>query len=202
MTQRMITAAGIVLIAGITLLSPYLFALVWISMSIWIICIEWPRLAPWYTSLLYPAPVLVYVVWLYIYQQQAYIVWYGIASAMIFDTSAYYIGQYHGRHAITHISPGKTWQGTIGGYITMSLAIIGVSLYHHTPDTYIHAIVASTSLSIASFFGDIGISWLKRQHDRKNCGNLLPGHGGALDRVDSILLTIPIAHLLATWNYI
>ncbi len=106
------------------------------------------------------------------------------------DTAAYFAGRTFGRHKLApHISPHKTWEGAIAGVITA----IGVSLLFILPTplqlslAWWQASIIGLLVSVLGQFGDLAKSILKRNVGVKESGNLLPGHGGALDRTDSVV---------------
>jgi phosphatidate cytidylyltransferase len=122
------------------------------------------------------------------------------------DTMAYIVGSLIGRTPLSKISPKKTWEGTIGG-ILLCIVVIGILFskiptdivnpgYHYKFSNQFWFILAA----IAAIFGTIGDlleSSLKRLSNVKDSGKFMPGHGGFLDRFDSMLLAIP-----AVWLYV
>ncbi len=97
-------------------------------------------------------------------------------------------GKLLGRHKITpSISPNKTWEGFIGGVISTSL--LGYGLQSLTPFEHLTAWIVPATLAISGFIGDVMLSAIKRDVGIKDTGHLIPGHGGILDRIDSLLLT-------------
>ena len=118
-----------------------------------------------------------------------------VFSIWINDTMAYVVGSLIGKTPLSQISPKKTWEGTIGGII-LSMVIIGLVAWSTSFDV-IDAIVISGIASIVGTFGDLLESKLKRMANVKDSGNFMPGHGGFLDRFDSLLLAIP-----AVWLYV
>jgi phosphatidate cytidylyltransferase len=112
------------------------------------------------------------------------------------DTAAYYIGMLAGRHKLAPaISPGKTWEGFVAG----SAAAIAVAFFalYDTRDTFLttpEAIVLGAVMAIAAPVGDLFESMLKRDMNVKDTGRLLRGHGGVLDRIDSLLFTSVAAY--------
>lgn len=115
--------------------------------------------------------------------------------AMIADTSAYIIGNLFGRHHIAPtISPKKTWEGFIGSCICTAIGAIVLfsfigndQLYNATLNDLFIFMLLGCGCAIAGFLGDLCISQLKRNAGVKDTGTLLPGHGGLLDRLDSVL---------------
>jgi len=121
-----------------------------------------------------------------------------IASIWINDTMAYIIGSFIGKTPLSKVSPKKTWEGTISG-IVLTVVVVGlVSFYgfHFGRLTY-HLIIIATLSAIAGTFGDLLESKLKRMAGVKDSGTFMPGHGGFLDRFDSMLLAVS-----ATWLYV
>lgn len=108
------------------------------------------------------------------------------------DTMAYLVGSFIGRTPFSPISPKKTWEGTIGGAL---LTVIGAALVGHFTHTFRMAdwIALSLCATIAGTLGDLLESKLKRIANVKDSGTLMPGHGGALDRFDSLLIAAPFA---------
>jgi phosphatidate cytidylyltransferase len=108
------------------------------------------------------------------------------------DTMAYLVGSFIGKTPFSPISPKKTWEGTAGGAI---LTIIGAAVWgYFTP--YYHMIdwmVLALCAAVAGTAGDLLESRLKRLADVKDSGTMMPGHGGALDRFDSLLVATPFA---------
>ncbi len=124
--------------------------------------------------------------------------------AFLSDTGAYFVGCAIGKHKMAPIiSPKKSWEGFFGGLIT---AVLGMILYAWILDTafrgqvnYIYAGIYGLVGALGGVFGDLCFSVIKRQTGIKDYGNLIPGHGGVLDRFDSVLVVAPLVELLLTW---
>lgn len=125
-----------------------------------------------------------------------------MATVWLADTGAYVFGRTFGKHKLAPaISPGKTWEGAIGG----ALAVI---IYGFAMSPYLPPIIADKTvvlffllllLAAVSIVGDLFESLLKRQAGLKDSSNILPGHGGVLDRIDSLISTLPMVALV--WLY-
>lgn len=117
-----------------------------------------------------------------------------IASIWINDTMAYLVGSWIGKHPLSKVSPKKTWEGTIGGII---LSIALMSLIGYGMHSYVVPVFAIIALiaSVAGTLGDLLESKLKRMAGVKDSGQIMPGHGGFLDRFDSLLLATPFTWL-------
>jgi phosphatidate cytidylyltransferase len=106
------------------------------------------------------------------------------------DTTAYFVGRAIGKHALApHISPKKTWEGSIGGMIGSLLVAYAFSYWIHIP--LVHLLIMAVLGNIAGQMGDLAESAWKRSAGAKDSGGLLPGHGGVLDRIDALILCIP-----------
>jgi phosphatidate cytidylyltransferase len=114
------------------------------------------------------------------------------------DVAQYVWGKSFGRHQISPlISPNKTWEGAIGGFATTTVAFIVLAPIF-TPLTLWPSVLIGSVLAVLGFFGDITMSAIKRDLGVKDTSHLLPGHGGALDRLDSLMFTAPwYFHMLA-----
>ena len=97
------------------------------------------------------------------------------------------------------MSPGKTWEGTAGGILGGVGAALGLTLILELPAALWQAGVFGLLLSLAAIAGDLAESWLKRAAGAKDSGVLVPGHGGVLDRMDSLLATITVTYLWVGW---
>lgn len=120
-----------------------------------------------------------------------------ILSIWINDTMAYIVGSLIGKTPLSNISPKKTWEGTIGGIIlgVGVIVLLTAMLYRDDTARIIHYGAIATIAAIAGTFGDLLESKLKRTAQVKDSGRLMPGHGGFLDRFDSLLLAIPFVWL-------
>jgi len=108
------------------------------------------------------------------------------------DVSQYFWGKLLGRHKVTPlVSPNKTYEGLLGGVITTLLLAFPLAQVL-TPLTRIEGVIAGLIIGIGGFTGDITMSAIKRDLGIRESGKLLPGHGGVLDRVDSLICTAPL----------
>ncbi|HEX4956981.1 MAG TPA: phosphatidate cytidylyltransferase [Lacibacter sp.] len=118
-----------------------------------------------------------------------------IGSIWINDTMAYIVGSLIGKTPLSAVSPKKTWEGTIGG-IVLSVAVMwGLGLLSQSGSAWLWAVIALIA-AVTGTMGDLLESKLKRLAGVKDSGNILPGHGGFLDRFDSLLLATPFVWLL------
>ncbi|MBK8611337.1 MAG: phosphatidate cytidylyltransferase [Chitinophagaceae bacterium] len=118
-----------------------------------------------------------------------------IAVIWINDTMAYLVGSFIGKTPLTKISPKKTWEGTLGGAIlAIGVGIIFAKVIHLQ---VFHVSLITAAIAIFGTLGDLLESKLKRMADVKDSGSFMPGHGGFLDRFDSLLVAVP-----AVWVYL
>ena len=115
-----------------------------------------------------------------------------IFSLWINDTMAYLVGSFIGKTPLSKISPKKTWEGTIGG-ILLTIMIMGLLAHWTKRLSVADAMIISALAAISGTFGDLFESKLKRMAGVKDSGTLMPGHGGFLDRFDSLLFAVVIA---------
>lgn len=114
-----------------------------------------------------------------------------LALIWIYDSGAYLFGVSIGKHRLfERISPKKSWEGAIGGILVTLAASLFMAGYIHVDRP--HWLVITLLVVIISTFGDLSESLLKRQFGIKDSGRIIPGHGGLLDRFDSLLFSLPV----------
>ncbi len=122
---------------------------------------------------------------------------FAIFATFTTDTTALLVGKTIGRHALApRISPNKTWEGSISGIIASVLFSIVFCYMSQNPGYLWQITVLGATVGVVSQLGDLTESKIKRTFNVKNTGGLLPGHGGLLDRLDSLLWSIPITYYL------
>lgn len=114
-----------------------------------------------------------------------------------FDSAAFFCGRYLGRHKLApRISPAKTWEGTLGGLVLSIAASLLITVGPLGVPWYL-AVLLGVLIGAAATLGDLAESLLKRQTHVKDSGQIMPGHGGMLDRVDSLMFVSIIVYLFA-----
>ena len=122
---------------------------------------------------------------------------FAIIATFTTDTAALVGGKTMGRHALAaKISPNKTWEGSISGIIGSILFSIVFCYISKTPEYLWQIAALGATVGVVSQLGDLTESKIKRTFNVKNTGSLLPGHGGLLDRLDSLLWSVPITYYL------
>ncbi|MDQ3316981.1 MAG: phosphatidate cytidylyltransferase, partial [Actinomycetota bacterium] len=119
-----------------------------------------------------------------------------VVGPWISDSGAYFAGRFFGRHPLfPKLSPKKTLEGSIGGLV-LTVIVISPFAVSFLDYTLVKALVIGVGVSLASQGGDLFESVLKRILDVKDLGRFLPGHGGLLDRIDSLLFTVPAVYYI------
>lgn len=134
-----------------------------------------------------------------------WLAWMVYVSSWGSDTCAYAVGRLFGRHKLApNLSPKKSIEGSVGGIIGSALigVIFGLIMSNFTGKSenliIIFAVIGGLG-SVISQIGDLAASGIKRNYDIKDYGHLIPGHGGILDRYDSIIITAPIVYFLSLY---
>ena len=157
------------------------------------------------------AAALLAACWLALYDlrgQGAVVLVSAMAIVWVADVAAYFVGRAIGRHKLApSISPGKSWEGAIAGMAAVALAGLATVPFEAMSSALPARLVGSTGwvgaaavlalLAALSIVGDLFESLLKRQAGVKDSGNVLPGHGGVLDRIDALIPTMPAVALIA-----
>jgi phosphatidate cytidylyltransferase len=142
--------------------------------------------------------------WLRLWPQEpdgVKVLFFFLACIWIGDSGAYYIGKNFGRHKMSpKISPNKTFEGLVGSFVTTYLAAAGTAYILDLGLHPAHVAALATILAVAAPLGDLVESLFKRDSGIKDSSNLLPGHGGFLDRTDSLFYPAPLVlgYLLLT----
>jgi len=210
--SRLSYVAGFGLIAGLTWLSFegwYGFGL-WAGAAVWLLALasvlSYPRSStlignPWIAGLL--GIIIVWAAWIALIVIRAepggnganWLLWL-LLLVWGADIGAYFAGRRFGRLKLASaVSPGKTWEGACGGLL-LALIVCGGSLV--ALDYSAWWLLTIAALGAVSVVGDLFESVLKRVRGVKDSGNLLPGHGGILDRIDSVLAVLPLFALILT----
>lgn len=187
-------SANIVLISGLILL-----------MSVYVFCFpkyDANQIMASYVGFVYVAVMLSFAFRIRAMQDGVILIWLVYICTWVNDTCAYLVGVMIGKHKMTpKLSPKKSYEGAIGGIA--GTAIVG-ALYGYIFRGMLVAFVnpvfvCSIACGLGAFisiFGDLAASAIKRNHDIKDYGNLIPGHGGILDRFDSMIFVAPVVYVV------
>lgn len=174
---------------------PIIFSLVLVGILLVIILYEWRRFFdlrhPLFWIILPLYPIMPFMLLIYLNQHPLYhnILLELFLLVASFDTGSYIVGNLFGRHHIApSISPGKTVEGAIGGYIFATIGLASLEWFDLGKTLPFSFLLGFSFLICAlSLLGDLFESWLKRRARIKHASNILPGHGGFLDRFDGIM---------------
>jgi len=176
-----------------------LIGLVW-----WFIALIWtffyptriPTAVRWLGGILVLLPL--YAALILLYTTDPMILLFAMMIVWVADSGAYFVGKAIGRVKLApRISPGKTWEGVIGGLIAVVLLTLARSYW---VDTNLSVLVPfCLAVATLSIVGDLTVSMFKRTAGVKDSGKLFPGHGGVLDRIDSIAAAAPLFAFGLSW---
>ena len=149
----------------------------------------------------------------YFGKTQVFLIVVSLAAAWLADSGAYFTGTFFkksGRevhHPWPEISPNKTLEGLLGGVVTNGIILVVTSLVFDLVNdgikvNYIVMLLAGMVSAVIGLVGDLTASMIKRQTDIKDYGNIMPGHGGVMDRFDSALLVVPFMYYLASQGWL
>ena len=197
-----------VLITLVVTLISLLFSVTWVawwaaSLVIWLMALSWvtkfPTHTNWYGKKLALMGVVILTASItamfYLWQLSPWWLLYVFLMVWCADSGAYFVGRKLGRRKMApNVSPNKSMEGLAGGLVTGLLVVFAISVFKlELSGTALLAFVALSAITIlASVLGDLFESMLKRRAGVKDSGTILPGHGGILDRIDSLLSATPI----------
>lgn len=169
---------------------------------------EWPQMNAWWLTPLFPiAPFILLIITIMFGYRDLLLL--SLVSAATFDTGGYIFGKTLGTYnPFPYLSPNKTLEGTIGGFVLLFTVFFTLARYDALPLMPHHPFILTLFLGTAAFAGDLVVSALKRSVNIKDTGGIIPGHGGFLDRFDSIAMTISVIWTLVfiqkmvAWNEI
>jgi len=170
----------------------------WIGALIWTFFFPTPIPAAvrWLSGALVLVPL--YLALVILYNTAPELLLFALLIVWVADTGAYFAGRFLGRVKLApDISPGKTWEGVIGGLVAVVLLILLRSMWAETDLTVL--IPFCLAVACLSVVGDLTVSMFKRTAGVKDSGSLFPGHGGVLDRIDSVAAAAPLFALGISW---
>lgn len=207
MPKRKFPARFILLVLFITLMSvfvPRSWVLWWIlSLGIWIMALKWVLVYPaqekWYGRRLFFMGVVILVAAITamysLWQMSPWWLMYVFLLVWCADSGAYFVGRKFGKRKLApNVSPNKSIEGLIGGLVTSAVVAVVVGYVYLSLNLVALTVflLLSGATVVSSVLGDLFESMLKRRAGIKDSGTILPGHGGVLDRIDSLLSATPI----------
>ena len=123
-----------------------------------------------------------------------------LLATFAIDSAAFFVGSAVGRHRLApKISPAKTWEGAVGGFVGGVVAVIILARILNLPLDWLQAIALGALLGVFAQVGDLVESLLKRSTHVKDTSTIIPGHGGLLDRTDSLIFSVVVVYYYAVW---
>jgi phosphatidate cytidylyltransferase len=198
-----VIAALLLLVWGYNELTGGLIVVLQISLVWWVIALGWVVFAPRRVSSAAAALAGIFALvpaWLALAKMRgdsqvgAEWVLFTLVLVQVADIGAFFVGRRFGRHRLApNVSPGKTWEGVIGGFVASGLVAVFGSVHFGVPLLqFLPLCLATVAFSIV---GDLTESLLKRYAGLKDSGRLFPGHGGVMDRIDSVTAAAPVLSL-------
>ena len=195
---------GVILVSIPLFFAAYTRQILLICLVWWFIALIWtffyptriPAAIRWLCGILVLVPL--YVALILLYTADPTILLFALLIVWVADSGAYFAGKTMGRVKLApRISPGKTWEGVIGGLIAVVILTLARSLWVDTDlSVFVPFCLAVATLSIV---GDLTVSMFKRTAGLKDSGTLFPGHGGVLDRIDSVAAAVPLFAFGLSW---
>lgn len=184
---------------GAFFLSINLFTLILALVAIFCL-VEWAnlilkeRLIFWLIMPIYPLSSFIFMIALN--NTNRYLLLLLFISVAVFDTASYIAGSLLGKHKIwPQISPGKSWEGFLGGFTLLFLLLAFLQFWSKNYIDFLSICFVTIIISILAIAGDMFESWFKRRAGVKDAGDLLPGHGGFLDRFDAAIFVVPFFYI-------
>ncbi|HNP34669.1 MAG TPA: phosphatidate cytidylyltransferase [Woeseiaceae bacterium] len=174
-------------------------ALLW-----WLLALVWtfvfptriPLVGRWLCGILVLVPL--YAALVLLYRVSPTLLLFALIIVWSADIGAYFFGKRFGRHKLAPaISPGKTWEGVLGGLLLVAALIVGRSFW--VDSNLLVLLPFCLGVAAVSIIGDLTVSMFKRTAGLKDSGALFPGHGGVLDRIDSVAAAAPVFALGMRW---
>ncbi|MGN0650102.1 MAG: phosphatidate cytidylyltransferase [Oscillospiraceae bacterium] len=133
-----------------------------------------------------------------------FLILFTLFSAWFGDSGAYFVGTFLGKHKLCpNVSPKKTVEGLIGGVVTVGIVTVITCIIYNAIAMYkvelFVMVPVSMVASLVGVLGDLSASVIKREFDVKDFGNIMPGHGGVIDRFDSVFFVAPVVYFLFTF---
>lgn len=132
-----------------------------------------------------------------IHMTEPLFIWYILVATYACDTGAYFVGYFFGKHKLCErVSPKKTIEGSIGGIVFSCLLSFPFAYFMMNQYPLMLIMIAGLTLPIVSQIGDLAFSSIKRNYNIKDFSNIFPGHGGVMDRIDSLVFNLVFFHML------
>ena len=195
--KRIISSVILIPLVFYFILSGSLYTIFFIIICFIIACYEWNKLCKNKSHKYFGFIFLLFSFYsFYDLSMELSLLIFVILICISTDIGGYVFGKIFNGPKLTTISPKKTYAGALGGYLLSLICLLTITKFIDYQGTILKLFFITILLSTVSQIGDIIISYFKRQAGVKNTGNLIPGHGGLLDRIDGMIFAVPIFHLI------
>ena len=197
LVKRIISSIIILPLAFYFLISGPFFSIFFIIVCLYVSCYEWNKMSKYYSNKIFGFIFLLFAFYTFYHLSiQQFLLIFVILICISTDIGGYIFGKIFKGPKITKISPNKTYAGMFGGYLLSLICLSIITNYMYYPGTYFQFFLITILLSTVSQAGDIVISYFKRKASIKNTSNLIPGHGGLLDRIDGMIFAVPTLYMI------
>ena len=168
-----------------------------------IACYEWNKMSKNMSNKIFGFIFLLFSFYSFYYlSMELFLLGFVIIICIATDLGGYFFGKIFKGPKLTIISPNKTYAGMFGGYLLSLISLLTIINFIENPVSSFKLFITTIFLSTVSQVGDIIVSYFKRQAGVKNTGNLIPGHGGLLDRIDGMIFAVPTLYLMEITGFL
>jgi len=168
-----------------------------------IACYEWNKMSKNMSNKIFGFIFLLFSFYSFYYlSMELFLLGFVIIICIATDLGGYFFGKIFKGPKLTIISPNKTYAGMFGGYLLSLISLLTIINFIENPVSSFKLFITTIFLSTVSQVGDIIVSYFKRQAGVKNTGNLIPGHGGLLDRIDGMIFAVPTLYLIEITGFL
>ena len=168
-----------------------------------IACYEWNKMSKNMSNKIFGFIFLLFSFYSFYYlSMELFLLGLVIIICIATDLGGYFFGKIFKGPKLTIISPNKTYAGMFGGYLLSLISLLTIINFIENPVSSFKLFITTIFLSTVSQVGDIIVSYFKRQAGVKNTGNLIPGHGGLLDRIDGMIFAVPTLYLIEITGFL
>ena len=168
-----------------------------------IACYEWNKMSKNMSNKIFGFIFLLFSFYSFYYlSMELFLLGFVIIICIATDLGGYFFGKIFKGPKLTKISPNKTYAGMFGGYLLSLISLLTIINFIENPVSSFKLFITTIFLSTVSQVGDIIVSYFKRQAGVKNTGNLIPGHGGLLDRIDGMIFAVPTLYLMEITGFL
>ena len=168
-----------------------------------IACYEWNKMSKNISNKIFGFIFLLFSFYSFYYLSiELFLLGFVIIICIATDIGGYFFGKIFKGPKLTIISPNKTYAGMFGGYLLSLISLLTITSFIDLPVSSFKLFIITIFLSTVSQVGDIIVSYFKRRAGVKNTGNLIPGHGGLLDRIDGMIFAVPTLYLIEITGFL